>query len=205
MTDNDKLFIGNAISHLNNKHIEVIFSKQNNVYQEHEKIKCTGYFDCKNKSLVVATGLPQKNWLPVFLHEYSHFIQWLNKDKLFYKLIENKNLQNYFWYWLQGQEIRPKSKVIESARAIQTMEYECEKIVFNLLQKNKLSILYQDYVKYANIDVLFYNVVLKYRRWYDIPPHTIQSILDIIPIEPIDDITKVIPLFNELVLKNCFK
>jgi hypothetical protein len=204
MNENDKLFLGRSICELTQKNIQVNLTNKKQVFQESEKVQCVGYFDCETKKLEVATKMSQRNWLPVFLHEYSHYVQWITKESSFVYLLNNKTLQNHFWHWIQGNEVRSKSEVIDSARAIQQMEYECEKIAFEILEENNLSILKSDYIKFANIDVLFFNVALKYRRWYDTPPHTIPEIMDVIPSEQIEDITKILPEFNELVLKKCY-
>ena len=166
MYENDKLFMGQAISECAKEGVQVTFLPKNSV--KTDNIPCAGWFNDEEKKLFIATQKPFKEFFPVFLHEFCHFKQWQTNEPSFMKLSRHSHLDSDMWNWLDGENI-PKERVKKSFQAYREMELNCEKMVLKYLESFNLSTNKIDYIKGANIYILFYGVVEATRKWYDYP------------------------------------
>jgi len=178
MTDNDREFIGYAIAECASKGISVHFEAKK--FVNADNTRCSGYFDEDGKVLMVASRKAQRDFLPVFVHEFCHFQQWIEKDPIFMNASENTELDQDMWVWLDGKDI-PKTRVNRSLKAYQKLELDCEKRVVQHIKDFGLSIIEDEYIKMANVYVLFYSLLSKTRKWYVKPPYHSSKLLKIIP------------------------
>jgi len=200
MNDNDRRFIGYAITECAKNKIKVILVPKKYVYTE--GTKCAGYFDEDDRILVVATRKPQKDWLPILVHEFCHSQQWVEKEPLYIKITKNKKL-DLMWDWLEGKDM-PMSVVRKSIRAYQKMELDCEKRSVRHIKNFQLSIDMDEYIQLANIYVLFYSILLKTRKWYNKPPYRVKNLMKEVPKNFLKSYIKVPSKFEDMVMKNCF-
>ena len=200
MNHNDKEFFGHAITECLKKKIKIVFEHKSFVWAD--GIKCSGYFDEDDKELWVATRKPQRDFFPVFVHEFSHFQQWLQSDPVYMKISSARDIDNDMWEWINGKDI-PEDRVNKSIQAYQEMELGCEKRVVEHIEKSGLSIEKNNYIKMANIYVLFYSLVRETRKWYKTPPYTIKGVLDCIPSTFIESFD-ISDDYRRIILKRCF-
>ena len=107
-------------------------------------IKCSGYFDSENKVLVVATK--REDWLPILVHEFGHFTQWMGDVDA----------------WLGGKEIKNIKRSLGKSR---DLELDNEKRSVAIIKAWGLPIDVKTYTQKANAYVQFYNWMFFTRRW----------------------------------------
>jgi len=164
-----------------------------------DDLKCNGYFLDDPLKFAVAIKKPKKKWVPVFLHEYSHFKQWLERIPLW-----SDADFNCLEEWLSGQEY-PEADLDKSIFSLQALEHDCEIRTVALMKKHRLKIDVERYIKQANAYLLFYAVVRKDRVWYSEAPYEVKQIIDVMPGTFLKDY-KVIPEdYYALVHKHCLK
>ena len=152
---------------------------ENSYYIKSGTLVMDGFFDGKN--IVCATGKP--SWLSTFVHEYSHFEQW----------IENYDDSHDFYYdeidsWLQHDKELPSKKVRKYIRYIRDVELDCEKRSSNNIIKFKLPIDIDEYIQKANAYLYSYLIietkrvpwVNQTRIWKHMPKH-FNNNYDILP------------------------
>jgi len=210
MTENDYRFIGHAVTRCTSKRITVTFSRKSQVEAlDPGKVpfKCAGYFDedKKLRELAVGCAKAQRDWFPIFVHEYCHFLQWVEKNPLYFAVIDDKEMGDALWNFINRKELKtPKSLVVESARAWQALELDCEKKAVELIEEFDLSIDVADYIQSANIYILFYSILPKTGDWYTTPPYEIDKIVSTMPEHFLDDYIRMPDGFEELIMANCY-
>lgn len=200
MRTNDKNFIGYAVAECNKKHITVIFDHKKFVTADNTR--CSGYFDDNKKKLIVACQKPQKDFFPVFVHEFCHFQQWVEKDPVYTKVSKGTALDYDVWEWLSGKDT-PMERVEKSILAYQKLELDCEKRVIQHVDNFKLSIKKKDYIQTANLYVLFYSLLKETRKWYKTPPYQVKEIVDTMPTTFIESF-EIPRKCKQLLLEKCF-
>lgn len=120
-------------------------------------IKCSGYFDDKNKELVVAMNRP--DWLAILVHEFAHLTQWVDNCKVWRDLGDSIEKVDD---WLTGKEVVNIKKALGKCR---DLELDNEKRSARLIRKWKLPIDSKVYTQKANAYVQFYNYMYFTRRW----------------------------------------
>jgi len=122
-----------------------------------DQIKCGGYFDSDIPKLACAKG--NKNFKELFVHEYCHMTQWLEKLPLWDESIESINLIDR---WIEKKEIK---NIKNHIRLAKELELDNEKRVVETIRKWKLDIDIEQYTKKANAYVLFYLYLQESRKW----------------------------------------
>ena len=196
----DKEFIGHAVLECTKKGVKVLFDHKEFVLAD--QTKCSGFFDEDKKELHVATRKPQKDFFPVFVHEFCHFQQWSDREPLYMLISAGNSIDKDMWDWLNGKDISI-DKVEKSIRAYQKMEMDCEKRVVRQIEKFGLSIEINNYIQMANIYVLFYSLLLETRKLYKTPPNQIPSLVKTVPTTFIESF-EIPEDYRRITLKKCF-
>jgi len=177
ITENDRNFIGHVITDCAKEGVQVTFLPKSSL--KTDNITCSGWFDDKERKLFVATRNPMRDWIPILLHEFCHFKQWQTKEPSFMNLMRHPHLDDDMWSWLEGKEI-PAERVKKSISAYQEMELNCERMAVEHLEKFNLSTNKTDYIKGANIYILFYGVVASTRKWHEFSDND-NKLYDMVP------------------------
>lgn len=159
MEKHNQQFLGYALLKCITNHITVSFISHEKVLSD--GVLVSGYYDGTKKELCVATKRPQKEYFPIFLHEFCHAEQDIENWTL---EGESNQTSNDIWEWLTGKDI-PMNRVKKSARIYQKTELDCEKRAVRYIKKYGLSIDIENYIKNANIYVYFYSSLLETRQW----------------------------------------
>ena len=123
------------------------------------KGRCEGYFD-ENKKIIKVAG-KNSAFLETLLHEYCHFLQWLQKSKI-YKTADKHCL--IVEQWLQGKKY-PEHKVKRAFYWVRKMERECEQYAAKLIEKYELPIDKVKYIKNANCYIYAHYMMEKKRKF----------------------------------------
>ena len=105
--------------------------------QKGDKMPVNGYFDEELNSLSCAIGKPQYEWVPVFIHEYCHYLQWTKNLKLYKKYIKY-NAGEKTDLWLARKLSLPRSEVSQCINLVRDFELDCEKRVVRLMKKYRV-------------------------------------------------------------------
>jgi hypothetical protein len=135
---------------------------------------CSGWFDPAEKEFMCATG--RKFWPETWAHEYGHFTQW--KDGV----LKEEDEDEVIWDWLGGKDFIYED-VAKSVRASQDLESDNERRTVKIIEKYGLPIDIPSYTQKSNAYLLFYDVVLKTRRWADgdKPAYSVPEIYSQLP------------------------
>jgi len=144
---------------------------------------CEAYFEENPLTIKVATKYSFEVWSKDFIHEYSHYKQTIEKSPIFKKfnnVRDGWDANAIINAWINGKNTNIKllKKCID---AVRDLELDCEQRVVDIILDNELEIIVDEYYKAANSYVLFYNMMLKERKWYIKSPVFIQDILDLMP------------------------
>lgn len=206
MNEQVKIFLSEAIIDMLQHHVSLKLLNKNKIREVIGKkvFRYNGYFD-EPPTFACAIGKPQKEWLLIFIHEYCHFCQWKEKEPKYLKVDKTKGMEDYDNWLAYKAELSPQV-VKKCTRVVQEMELDCEKRVVEIIQNYQLPFDIKDYIKKANSYILFYNMVLKHRKWCKKKsPHEIQEIIDIMPDHWLNCYTRTPKKFEELILKHVFK
>lgn len=164
LTYNKKIdrFLLDSIKKLENNKVKLILSTQDYL-KLGRKTNCNGYFEEDKKELAVATGNGLNYWLPILVHETSHFDQWREKSTVW---------ANYSK--AVGKEIILKTR---------DLELDCEIRSVEKIKKYDLPINKSEYIKKANAYILFYTFIGNTKRWYVIgkEPYNNKKIVNLMP------------------------
>lgn len=135
-------------------------------------IKCSGWFDSEKRELVCSMNRPDS--IEILVHEYCHLTQWVDKFPLWDVSTDSMGVIDR---WLDGDVVVDIDKHIANAR---DLELDNEKRSVELMLKWGLNVDTNQYTKKANAYVLFYNHMLKTRKWSkpENSPYKNQNVLD---------------------------
>lgn len=159
------------------------------------KNSVSGYFDEINRELVISIN--DKDWLSVLVHEYCHYLQFMEQDKTYMNLVENDviNHLNNIWDWLDGDyEFESTKEKNKSFDKVIKMELDCEKRTIKKILEYDLPIDLKNYEETAHIYLYYYLFAKKYKKWLseyysfadnklfdDIPNKTLKSEFKYLP------------------------
>lgn len=139
--------------------------------------RCSGFFNEDLKVIKVAGKA--ENFLAILVHEYCHFLQYLNNSKIYEKshragyVVDN---------WLKGKNFDTKL-VKRSFFLVRAMERDCEKRAVKVIKKFKLKIDEKLYTKKAHCYIYSHFLMERKRKFdsYIKNPYKSQTVLKIMP------------------------
>lgn len=146
----------------------------------HQKPKvedCGGWFDYEEREFVVA--MANEMGFEIFVHEYSHFKQWVNKSPYFIRM---NGATSIFFDWLKGTEY-PDGICHLAWKHTVELELDCEKQALCIIADNNLPVDVDKYVRAANAYLLSYQFVAKERKWPKTSAYNYEDILNSMPKE----------------------
>ena len=161
-----------------------------------------GYFD-EGDGLFVNTKKEESAWLMILIHEYCHFLQYM--EGAFTGGIAN----NYFerlGLWLEKDIELTAEEALECVMFVVECEVDCERRAIQLIRDNPdLQIDVHLYTKKANAYILFHAVVLEDRIFYDRKsPYKVPEILEQTPDDELIDTFLIAPTwYKNLIRKYC--
>lgn len=161
-----------------------------------------GFFNEKPLEFNCAMSKPQKEWVPIFLHEYCHYKQYKEKSKFWNDL---DKIENGLWDWLNHKKELDSKELLEAITITRNLELDCEKRVVKLVEKYGLSCInINEYIQLANTYILFYTLLIKTRKWYVKAPYECKEVIDTVPNKFLNSYDIVPQKYELAVMKNCF-
>lgn len=156
MTSKEKIFLKHVKEKCKEHNVKLVLKNTIKIKLS-DNIYVGGYFWEGNKENELACAMNSPEYMDLFVHEYSHMEQWIEKTPLW------KNIDaNAIDEWLEGKEIKFIKNKIDK---IKYMELDCEKRAVKNIKKHKLPINIERYIQKANSYILFYNYMKETRRW----------------------------------------
>lgn len=136
-------------------------------------------------------------YIPVFLHEYCHFLQWKNKSIYFIEGIKSTE-QYYKWLNHQQEEVD-----IKDLRNIQKMELDCDRRAIKIINKYELDIDLQQYIQESNSYIISHNYVHEKRKYFSSFPYAKDCVKCLVPSKHLkmSQLDTVIPEHRKLFLE----
>ena len=139
--------------------------------------RCEGFFNDQEKMIKIARH--SANFLETLVHEYSHFLQYINDSKI-YKKSDKAILMVDEWF--AGKNF-PENELRRSFFIIRAMERDCEKRAVRLIKKFNLQIDEKLYTKRAHCYIYSHFLMEKTRKFYAYKksPYRSSVVLKIMP------------------------
>lgn len=123
--------------------------------------KYGGWFGSEKDEKEFVVAMKRDCAFEIFIHEYSHYLQWKHNRSFFNKKLKGCNI---LFDWLDGKKY--SEKVISKAvKDTIELEWDCEKKVLQLIKKYKLDVDIDTYIRGANCYLFFYHTVHKLNKW----------------------------------------
>jgi len=195
-----KIFIAHALAEMIENKVDIKLPRTKKVSLV-GSLRCNGYFDLGPPQFCVGMKKPEKDWLRIFVHEYCHFKQWIDKELVFTNFDKIDGMDNYD-DWVNHEAELTKKQILECTRAIQALELNCEKRVVDMIKLFQLPINIHENICRANAYVLFYNYVMKHRYWSGkVSPYEPKGVLRVTPNVWLRSYKTMTPVFEEAIHK----
>jgi hypothetical protein len=153
-----------------------------------------GYFTCEGDKPVISVAIGSRlntEWLPMVLHEYSHFQQW-KEDSLVWRncFIGTVDVSDIANLWIDGIIDLPGNTSLKIFGSLAKLEYEAEKNTIKLMRRFDLQ-MYVDITRYimeANVYISSYFWARYYRIWFP-QLWKDEKLVDLMPVDLIDYVT----------------
>ena len=141
-----------------------------------------GYFDNYTMEMAVTHKNNENVFISLLVHEFSHMEQWIERDSTFTSHLrggyESSTIMSQ---WLDGREYQYNT-IKKAIDLLRDCELNCERRAVKNIEKYNLDLDEETYCKEANAYILFYNYIMRKRRWeYKESPNCITEILDKMP------------------------
>lgn len=174
MDSRNRQFVKHVRDHLAQYGMKLIIGKGKCVNVD--GFRCSGCFDESGKAIRIARHC---KFLPVLVHEYCHFLQYINNSKVYEKSYKASTIVDG---WLKGKNYAPK-EVKRAFFIVRAMERDCEKRAVRLIELFQLNIDKEMYAKRAHVYIYSHFMMEKSRKFYSFKrnPYYCQSVLRIMP------------------------
>lgn len=168
-------FISHVENHISQWGVSLVWGRGSN-------IQCFGYTAaacfCEDDK-VIKVASKNSFWLDNLVHEYAHFLQWIEGNKLF-KLSGDAIIDIDNWF---NKEEISKSKLSRSFYILRSMERDCEMKASKIAKKFKLPIRTQAYARRANFYIYTHWIMEKERKFwaYSRDPMESKYIMSLMP------------------------
>jgi hypothetical protein len=131
-----------------------------------ETVACSGFFDHELKLARVATKRPVDIWLGVLVHEFNHFLQFIENDPSFTNCFFNgKDASLVADDWFESKITLSETEVREVFDKVKAVELDCEKRSVAMIKRWNLPVDTSHYTKMANAYVLSHNLMMTKQRF----------------------------------------
>lgn len=160
------------------------------------KNRCSGYFDESVPVLACAMNRPDS--FEILVHEFAHFTQWAEQCTAWTNAM-NGGAYIKFNDMLDGKKVRNLSHYLGLCR---DLELDNEIRSVSLINKFKLPIDKNQYIKKANSYIYFYNWMMISKRWCksNNSPYNNKRLMEVMPSHFKNDYT-VLPGHIEQIFK----
>jgi hypothetical protein len=175
MAKSDHQFVRHVKKHLAEHGMKLVIGKGKFVNSGNSR--CEGYFNESEGVIKVAGG--NQYFLQTLVHEYAHFLQYLNKVCVYTK---SEKASLIVEDWFNGKNFNPKT-LKQAFLRVRAMERDCEKRALKLIDDFNLNIDKKMYAKRANCYIYTHFLMEKTRKYstYKKSPYFSKYVLKIMP------------------------
>lgn len=163
-------------------------------------IKVAGYWDEESKTIAIAVA--RKDWIPLLIHEFCHFLQWTENKFRSQKDIEaSDDIDD----WLNNKIELTKKQISDKLDIIARCELDCEKRTakmmkeFNVLSAEEI----EEFIQKANAYIYGHEAIKQKRSWFKKPIYGNKKITSLCPKKFTKSLKPDKKIFN-LIMKECF-
>lgn len=168
-------------------------------------IRCNGYFDSEKLDLKCAINKPILEWIPILVHEYSHFEQWKENCPSWRHIeINGQDISDDMFLWISGKRV-VNSRLRKIISKVRNCELDCEKRAVQIIHKFKLPIDVHHYIQSSNAYIYFHEYIYLTRQWYKDgkAPYNIDKIVSEMPLRFLNRYDKLPKKYRILFDKYC--
>lgn len=188
------------------------FYRKRSVKFVDDNSQVNGYWDDDAKELVAAIKQPFDQWLPLVVHEFGHFRQWIEEREAYTIPYFDNGRSKYtaeerFFNWLEGEyRYRDRNKLYIDAGLQRDVELDCERVALRLIREYHLPIDPKRYSKKAAAYTHFYNVIVETKTWYTPgnEPYNNERILNAMPSNLDADFNAISDELFNLFVEECY-
>lgn len=197
--------IGKIIGELIENNVNIHLKNSKKISENNELAEYNGWFNSDPLEFVIAASKNINSWLPILLHEYCHFRQWIEKYYIWTEIDKFEKKHPIYWNEWLTKKIEYNPRIINKwIRLSRDLELDCEKRTVEFIKQEQLDINIEQYIQGANTYILFYNVVAELRKWYKgTAPYEVIEISSTMPPFFLDNYDKCPKGFKKLVIKYC--
>lgn len=173
-------FLKGCMTQLENYQVETLVADTLQV--KFQEILCSGFFH--HKPLQFAVGLKKEfpEWFRIFVHEYSHFRQYVDNQNYFNAASDDIEV---FFNWVAGKAELDEATLHRMGKIAMEIEHDCEARVLKLIAQDGFENILEPglYARKANAYVNFYLFVMENRKWYKAKqePYNIEAVYNLFP------------------------
>ena len=175
MAHSNRQFVKFVRSHLAEYGMKLIIGRGKHVNTD--GFRCSGYFDEYGGTIAVARK--SNEFMQVLVHEYCHFLQYINNSKIYKKCYDASFIVDQ---WLKGKNY-PIKKVKRAFFLVRAMERDCERRALKIIKDFNLKIDSKMYAKRAHVYIYSHFLMEKTRKFdsFKRNPYYSKYVLKIMP------------------------
>ena len=175
MAHSNRQFVKFVRSHLAEYGMKLIIGRGKHVNTD--GFRCSGYFDESGGTIAVARK--SNEFMQVLVHEYCHFLQYINNSKIYKKCYDASFIVDQ---WLKGKNY-PIKKVKRAFFLVRAMERDCERRALKIIKEFNLKIDSKMYAKRAHVYIYSHFLMEKTRKFdsFKRNPYYSKYVLKIMP------------------------
>ena len=175
MAHSNRQFVKFVRSHLAEYGMKLIIGRGKHVNTD--GFRCSGYFDECGGTIAVARK--SNEFMQVLVHEYCHFLQYINNSKIYKKCYDASFIVDQ---WLKGKNY-PIKKVKRAFFLVRAMERDCERRALKIIKDFNLKIDSKMYAKRAHVYIYSHFLMEKTRKFdsFKRNPYYSKYVLKIMP------------------------
>jgi hypothetical protein len=151
-------FVGSKVQELIRQGISVYLTNSQSINN-----KYSGLFNSHTKTLKVAMGQPDEYSMYTFLHEYAHYLQFMDKPDL-WKQLYKEGTETYA-RWLNREITLSKAEIETAFRNVLALEHDAEVTAVSMVSMHNLPLNINTMSRRANCNLLFYSWTRINRVW----------------------------------------
>jgi hypothetical protein len=145
-------------------------------------VHCGGYTSSayfSEQERVIRVAKKNNLWLEALVHEYGHFLQWLEKSKIYKK---SDSALIYVDKWFSREKIQ-KKRLENAFNIVREMERDCEIKACRIAKKFKLPINLHGYARRANVYIYSHWIMEEEQKFWAFrrDPMASKYILSLMP------------------------
>ena len=135
-----------------------------------------GAFSDYNRTLEISES-PAPSVISILVHEYSHMLQWINKDEAYIATYRGLDPTTVVNEWIEGKDFLD-IELDNCFYLTKKLEFECDRRAVEVIKKWKLPIDIEYYTKCSIGYAYYYDYIRKHRKWGNVAAYESPEVLE---------------------------